>query len=315
MARKRVKAAAAQQTENIFDALARHGQSMNGPEPARTESAKTAQPELQALLDRMDKLDSQNQDLQRRLMMASASPITQRTSAEPALTARDVPLKFDDLLERDPISGVTYIKDAGALTTRISSFMDAREKAIKDDLADGARSAQSHEDTQRQLETAFYAKYPDWEDHPEIVNMVSARVAAEAKAKGVDVQRYIIGNSDIFLADVAAALQKQYGALVEDGENEAGADEPEHLTVGQTTRGRATSDSSLDDGRTAGIFGGQGSGGQPAQRKGAVVEPAGDEMEKDLQAVQMKMGLYSIVAGLLTMGIIYGCAAAIPGLA
>lgn len=290
MARKRRKATSEAQGENIFQALARQGRDMNAylePEASK----ETAGPDVGAALERLDRLEAENRELQRRLVLAAPAPTVIRQEPAMQITARDVPLKFDDLLVRDEISGSMVLKDPAALATRITSYMEAREAATREELTTRQQTAAERQTIEERLWEGFKEKYPQWAEHEEIVDLVSGRVAREAKERGVDIQRYMIQHSDLFYADVAAALQKQYGALVEDeedGENEA---LPEHLTVGRTAK-TAAPDNDLDDGRTAGIFGGTESGGAPARRGAAPAEPRGDEMARDLMAVQSKMNLY-----------------------
>lgn len=108
-----------------------------------------------------------------------------------------------------------------------------------------------------------------------------SKVRKNMQRRGVDMDKYMFGNSDRFFRDITKEYDKRFGKP--DGED---ADEPVEAASRKRVKAQASDD---DDGsRTEGIFGGidgSSSGRTPAK------PPVGD-MIKDLQDIQRKTGYY-----------------------
>lgn len=167
---------------------------------------------------------------------------------------------------------------------RISAQIRAQQE--QENAARAAQQdAQASRDAQvNALWSDFEEKYPDLAAHRDIVEVVAVSVANKAKAKGIDVQRYMFAASDQYIEDVAAEMKKKYGKALEVmGKGEEG---DEH----QDGDDGSTMSEALMAARTRGISGGLPTSGKAT--KGAGDEPAPrDDLISDLQKVQRSMGI------------------------
>jgi hypothetical protein len=262
MARK--KAPVEPAADDIFAHFERHGRSLNGPDeaPVKQDNAQTE------LLARLAALEQQNTTLQDQIRRSTlyGTP-TQTPDPRGQVTYKDIKPDF---------SGIpSQIEDpegfSRALAERTTTAFEAREAAREQHQREQAeRSAAA-----TGMWEAFSNAYPDWKPHEDVVETVSGKVAERAKAAGMDMQKYFGASRDLFFADVAAELQKKYGKLIE-------ADD------GTPAPAAKRRDENEDEGRTAGIFGGNETGGKPTAASGQ----ARPGMLEDLQALQKKMGLF-----------------------
>lgn len=139
--------------------------------------------------------------------------------------------------------------------------------------AQGQNSAES--DQKNRLEKLwgrFEDKYEDYAGNQERVEFATLQVANEARARGLDLNRYMFGASDQFLDDVAKKMDTIFG------KPNAKEEEEDEKT-----------ERNSPDGRTGGIFGGMESGGKPA--RGRQTDDGGD-MIKEIHDIQIKSGFY-----------------------
>lgn len=123
-----------------------------------------------------------------------------------------------------------------------------------------------------QLWDDFQTLHEDYAANPTRVKFIAGEVAARAAARGIDVERYMFTHSDKFMADVAAAYDKEFGKPKRAGEAEAGAEE----TITEATR-------------TGGAFGGIETGGRVVDRGD---KQRADTMFADIRDFQKKHGFY-----------------------
>jgi hypothetical protein len=168
------------------------------------------------------------------------------------------------------------------LAKRINGVIEARTHSVRTEV----QSEMAQNQSVQQLWSRFSAQYPEWAAHEQLVGVVANDVATKAQAKGLDLKRYMFGNSDLYLADVAKELSTKYGALVPKEED---GSEGEDDGVQSGERGPIPAHGAdLDSGRTE-IFGGQESGGKPARQGDE--PPVKSGLMADLTAIQRKMGL------------------------
>jgi hypothetical protein len=288
MPRKRTKAAApaVPQEDNIFDYFAKNGRMDLVPQdlrpaPAQAAPQKADDDKTAALLERINRLEGQLTD-SRRASLQSSAPSAPHTTVDPTLKA--VQVSMDGL----PDPSVDLAGYNSQLQTRINAAIQAQTEAVRQE----SRAATEQNSATEKLWAQFRRNYPEWAEHEGLVDMVATRVANRAVQQGLDGQKYVLGNSDLFLADVAKELQTQYGRLLDDDESEEGVEgEPPTAEKGRNvapTRRPAQQDE-LDDGRTAGIMGGNESGGKPVAGKPT---SQGSDMIKDLQDIQKATGFY-----------------------
>lgn len=131
----------------------------------------------------------------------------------------------------------------------------------------------------------FEEKYPDLAEHKDMVELAATSVAQKAAVKGLDVQRYMFGASEQYLADVAGEMKKRFGKALEamgkddpagDGEDGKGGDEevPAHIKEAN---------------RAMGLH-----GGIPTTGSGPKGAPKGEKSDlvQEIQHIQRGLGLY-----------------------
>lgn len=127
------------------------------------------------------------------------------------------------------------------------------------------------DETDRRTEalwTDFATQFPEYAQRPEdrdLVEFTARKLAQEAAARGIDVERYAFVHSDRFVADVGARMKKMFPKGEQTREKPEAAD------------------------RTTGIFGGMESGGTPAGARGGDKAP---DMIDELQAIQQRTGFF-----------------------
>lgn len=170
-----------------------------------------------------------------------------------------------------------------AMTERVNAFVSAREQALVTNIE---RNLTTQNAQQADLEgkadalwTAFDTKYGEKGWDSDLVEFAAAKVAQQAQAKGIDVQRYMFTTTDKYVDDVAKYLETIAPPKAGEGEGEGEPPDP---------NADPRSANPFENGRTAGVFGGTESGGKPAKGKD---EPATD-LVTDLQNVQRAMGFY-----------------------
>lgn len=253
---KKKRAATPAIAENIFDHFEGRGGSFgSSQEPAPKGDGEAA------LLERIAKLETSLDDANRRAMTVTHVPVQQTHQVDPAkltLDLKDLPDVVDKPADFQ-----------AELARRVNAVIEGRVHAVRQEVADSSEQGAAAD----RLWNGFAAAHPEWADYPQLVGVVAKQVVEDATSKGIDPQKYVLGNPETYFSDVNKALRKQYGALAkgkEEGEEEA----------------EGTPEGDEDTGRTGGIFGGADAGSRPAPKG----PPPGD-MIKDLQMVQQRMGL------------------------
>lgn len=138
----------------------------------------------------------------------------------------------------------------------------------------------------------FNSDYEEYAGDKKKIEYAAQQVLAEAQRRGIDPQRYMFTTQNKFFRDVAKQYDEIFGA----------PDIDDTLDEDIAPRGRNASNPSSrrqprdrnrqedDEGRSAGIFGGNESGGRPGRR--VEQDDKATDMISELQAVQRKMGLY-----------------------
>jgi hypothetical protein len=258
---------APQQTadDDIFAHFEAHGRSIpyTPTEPQADPKKDTGQ---EALLAQIAALQTQVSDLTQRSMMQQ--PAARQEQTPSYVDPRTIKVSHEGL--PDPLDN----KDAynQELTLRINAALEARDHALRQDVA-GQSTTQA---TGERLWNDFIGKYGDWEQHEDLVGLMVEKVLNDAKARGIDTQRYMLQNTQLFFQDVDKALRDRFGKLVESDEDEG------------ETEAALRPDGSDDAGRTGGMFGGLETGGRPTSTK----QTQGPDMIADLHAIQRKMGLF-----------------------
>lgn len=252
--------------ENIFDALAEYSPQGPSGSPAPT-SQQAAAPEP-TVADLMKLIGEQNERIRRQeeaqLALLTNPPSTHQFS-------QAVPQQQQEAELPDPIQDpVGYGNELQARIYRklaADREHDDRNKQMKDSQSQALTN----------LWEDFAIAYPAYADDTERVEYVAAKVAQKAKARNIDLNRYMFGNQDRFMRDLTAEFDRLFGAPgeVDEVEDEAPAR--------RQTRQREEPETH----RTGGLFGGMESGSKPVGGK----LPPGD-MIRDIHEIQRKSGFY-----------------------
>lgn len=247
---------------SIFDHFRESGR-FGDPDPDPTPAAPpAADDQLARIQATLERLEQENRDLRERLYRPDPSPAPAVPPPQPKFDLQGLPDPVQDLdgFRRD-------------LETRVNGYVQHATATSVQQVREETSSATEAE----RLWAEFQRNYPDWAKYEELTSSVASQLVNRVKARGGDPKKYLFQDSKTFYSDLDRELRSKYGALLTPEEAE---EEDER---------RAADLMGEDDGRTAGLFGGQESGGRPSAPKPG--QESGD-MVKDLQDLQRKTGFF-----------------------
>lgn len=208
----------------------------------QTKSAAPAGPSVDDLMKQIAELRSQVDNTRQTNMALMAQPIV---SMPP-----QVQTEIDYKALPDPVAEPENY--ARKLNEQVQLVIKG-QKAIEDYNSGLQQTEQERVST---LWSDFSGKYTGHAEHPQLAQAAALTVAQKAKARGIDVNKYMYANSPQFMAEVAAEMDRVAGrSLSAEAEDD---DEPTTMTKpGGVPRAEA------DDHRTGGMFGGTEVGGRP----------------------------------------------------
>lgn len=223
---------------------------------------------LASIQERLAAMEAENRTLRELAMRPSApAPVQAPVQAPTQVDFNGLP---------DPVTDMPgYQRE---LQARVNAALQGATAAVEQRVT----SARSEEDQASALWTSFASRYPEWAEHEDLVGTIAQKTVAEAQRKGLDTQKYVFQNSDLFFSDVEKQLKSKYGRLVTQEEEDEGEDERDD---------ERAADLIEDDGRSAGIFGGQETGGKPAVG-GKQAKMAEGDMVRDLHDLQRRSGFF-----------------------
>ena len=250
--------------------------------------------------ERLAALEKQLEDLRNQLSATERANMA-LLSTSPSLNEPQAPqlINIDTIKLPDPALQPDEYATAVQRRTEAQFENNRRKQEFEQ-----SQQAQIKEKADR-LWDAFTEKYPGIAEDKARIEFVAARVASAAKARGIDVQRYMFGTQDKYIADVAAEYEKIFGPVERDDvgddtndydwqEDEDYVDEeprPRQRRQAQrqapAPRSRRRQRAARAD-RTGGIFGGYESGHRPSR----VAEEDGPDMIDDLHNLQRKTGFF-----------------------
>jgi len=228
-----------------------------GLEQPKVDDEKTKQPDTAELLKRIDEMAKQIETVQRTNVALMSAPPVNTSSIErkkpQLLDLKDLP---DPTMDREAFN--TSLQER--LNQAVTNITQAQRESL-----DSASAQQKAADD---LWNEFSDKYEDYAEDKTKVEFAASKAVQKAKARGVDVQKYMFTARDQFFSDVKAEYDAIFGkqAEQEDADVEDEAD---------------------DNSRTVGIFGGVESGGKPS-----TTQPQQGDMITDLHALQRKSGFF-----------------------
>lgn len=208
--------------------------------------------DLAALQARLDKAEADNLALRRQMTAAAfAAPPKNELAPPPPppLDLKGLPDPMDDRTQWE-----------GAAAQRINQYLNQRLE-----LERQAAQAQPEANPADHLWNEFKAAHPDIAADEEKVGVAVHFAKEKAKRRGLDVDRYMAGASDMFFEDVVAEHERLFG------------------------KAKPVQQKAEDvDNRTAGLFGGMEGMGKPTQAKST--EPLGS-LSGDILKMQRSAGL------------------------
>jgi hypothetical protein len=240
-----------------------------GPDgrPAPAQGNGPTQAELAARLAALEAENNSLKQSQQTLLHQKPTPAQQwQPVALPEFSMDGLPDQFSD--------PEGYNK---AFAARLS---DHQRKTLEIDRAN-ARAEQEQRAAQSgkvdQLWQGFERSHPDLAKQRDLVEFAAGKVAAEAAAKGIDVERYLFATPDAFYNDVAGYVTKLNPSL-----GKAADPEPEE------DQGIFSGGPGIPEGRTGGIAGGEEGNFKPSSGGG---DAPGDMIE-DLKKLQRASGFF-----------------------
>lgn len=134
----------------------------------------------------------------------------------------------------------------------------------------------------------FTKDHPEYATHDKLVQAAATSVIADARSRNLDPNKIILGDTDNFFEDVMKEMRDMAGGdtIFKVETDEGDGDEDASGTGGEGgTSGNLDADEDEPD-RTAGVFGGQDSGGRPNPS----AKPLDTDMFKDIREFQQKNG-------------------------
>lgn len=249
--------------ESIFDALSANppGNDTGGDRASRKREEKKG-PSVDDLIAQLSKLENRLEQAERSNMALTTAIPTTVPEKEPVLNMDGLP----DPVEQPKEYGEAIARRTSDFTRALGDYHTKQQTQAKQGQGDTGA-----------LWEDFAEQYEPYTLDQDRIEYATDKVVKQAKRKGIDISRYMYGNSDRFFQDVVKVYDKTFG------KPEVEVDlEPEP----QQRRAAPVKEDEEAD-RTGGIFGGMDQGGNRAP-----VKPVAGDMVKDLQDLQRKSGYY-----------------------
>lgn len=265
-------------SDNVFQAL--EAQTF-GSEDDPNDNHPADDDKYAALEKRMQALQDQLEESQRSQMALLTNPQTFRSQ-----TTEQVTFKPKDLPDQsiDPDGFARTVSE----NTRAEFEANQRQRQL-----DADRNNDIKEKVDGLWED-FSEAYPELSEDQDKVEFVAAKVVKRAKRKGIDPEKYMFVTQERFINDVAKEFEKTFGKVESEDLDEEDAPRSRRASArdvpARNTRRRSREEDDDGGDRTAGIFGGNESGGRPGRSKSNTDE--GPSMIDDMQLLQRKTGFF-----------------------
>jgi len=265
---------------NISDSIFDHFDMKMDDNTEPREKNKPADVDVSALLGQIKALSERVDKAERTNMALMSQPVGGTESFQPNQEQK----------QQKPLPDPTLDPDAYAEAVR-ARIMGETQQLIDNSRQQYNTNQQGERDIS-DLWTDFGKQYADYAENEDRVEFAAGVAARKAKARGLDIRKYMFQGREQFFSDVVKIMDDTFGKSGNDDDaGDTGEDDfdYEQNNRNQTTRKRkATNTDDDNDGRTAGVFGGLESGGRPVNTNR---EQKGD-MIKDLQEIQRKSGFF-----------------------
>lgn len=210
------------------------------------QAAPTQQADVAALMAQIAELRSEISSTKQANMALMSQPLVDMPPK--VQTEIDYKALPDPSLEPE-----NYVK---ALNGQIAAVLQG-QKAIDDY---NSSRVQTEQERVAALWNDFSAKYTGHAEHQQLAQTAAITVAQKARARGMDVNKYMYANSPQFMAEVAAEMDKIAGRSLAPQEDEDTDDGGVQITPAARSVPRSEG---TEDHRTGGMFGGTEVGGRP----------------------------------------------------
>lgn len=233
-----------------------YAQPKAGAQEAKAEpTVSDLQREIAQLQGRLEAVSSRPVQQVRQAVQQDQPPVPPQINYDNAPNPIDDPAGYAKFVRETTQAQIDYEKAAYAYQNRQAQVAATRNNSLWDD---------------------FSTKYKPYAGDPEKVEAATGVVLSRAQAKGVDINEYMYGNTDQFMKDVAAQMDKLYGKPSE------GDDDDDYVDV--------ESDDEPDN-RTAGLLGGATAGGKAAASPKEAPQKYGI-LSQEVMAWQEKTGFH-----------------------
>ncbi len=254
MAKKAKKAA------TVMEELQNYSPPWEDDEPKGPGTDEQVKSLTEQLTKMQAQLDARNrEDAYRSFQSAPGLPAPGQKAAEPAKAGLDLKGLPDPINETD--------KWQGELQARVTNYVESQRQA---QIAE-QQVQQEQASLVGNLWAGFQKAHPDWAQHEMLVEAAANRVSTSLAGRGVNVVQLMKQQPELYYAELAGMLDKQYPQLKGAKEEEEEAEEG-----------------------PAQVF-----GGQPGGKGGLAAETASAQsMEEQNKAWLREMGEFRVKAGL-----------------
>lgn len=272
---------------SIFDALSDHPIGTdNSRQSGREEDAPGPRDTLTAQVDVADLL-RQVAEMKQQLEQSQRIDTTLMTTQVEVRPEPPKPVSYEGL--PDPV--VDPVAYARGIEQRIVQNINQQR-----DYEQGQqRSAVTREQKFQAIWDDFSDRYEDIALEPKKLEFAVKSVVDSAKARGIDLDRYMFGARERFMSDVAKEFEQTFGREEQEEDTPAprkrGRPRNEDRTPPRRNLRVVNDRDTDDDGRTGGIFGGNESGGARTQTQSDPNSKSAD-MIRDLHDMQRKSGFF-----------------------
>lgn len=225
---------------------------------AQEPSVKDLLTQIQSLTTRVETAERTNAALM------SAPPVTVTQKGPPQFKQPEFKNLPDPSIDPEGYAAAVHTQVAKQVQDYVKETSDYQANQV--DPSDQAR----------ELWNKFTTSYKEYAGNQDQVEFAASKVAQEARAKGLDPQKYMFGpGQDYFLRDVKDMVVKVFGdptKKTEDDEDDGGEDNGNDIS------------------RSMSIFGGLESAGRPGKKTNDVAEKG--DMIKEIQEIQRKTGFH-----------------------
>lgn len=196
-------------------------------------------------------------------------------------------LSLDDL--PDPIRESDKFKKD--LAARTQKFTEAAVLATAQTISQKQGQNQDYNSKIEDVWNQFNAKYKDFAEQDDIIQVQTQKLLKEAENRGVDMDTYVFGNTEKFIDELGGRVQKRLESL---GWKAKAADGETDLSESaEPAKGLETNADREDAGRTSVFQGGDfGTLGGVSKGKAKKDESLTGGLVDELKASQRRMGIY-----------------------